>query len=121
MNAHKFPAGRPTGTPAAASAQTHGAPCSAVSLSAVEAGGQALITAPASKVPPATFLRMVEAMFGVRPCRESEREAAAKAYIGKVLCGGDADEAKAERDARFEEIEERYLHREVMVNAGVKL
>jgi hypothetical protein len=89
-------------------------------LSAVEAGGQALITADAS-VPPATFLRMVEAMFGVRPCRESEREAAAKAYIGKVLCGGDADEAKAERDARFEEIEERYLHRTIMGKAGVRL
>jgi hypothetical protein len=57
----------------------------------------------------------------VRPCRESEREAAAKAYIGKVLCGGDADEAKAERDARFEEIEERYLHREVMAKARVGL
>jgi hypothetical protein len=97
MNAHKVPA--------AASAQTHGAPCSAINQPVVEADG--LLTAPAS-VPPATFLRMVEAMFGVRPCRESEREAVAKAYIGKVLCGGDADEAKAERDARFDEIEERY-------------
>jgi hypothetical protein len=109
----------PAKLPAAASALTHGAPCSAVSLSAVEAGGQALITAPAS-VPPATFLRMVEAMFSPPPCRESEREAAAKAYIGKVLCGGDADEAKAERDARFEEIEERYLHQTIMGKAQVR-
>jgi hypothetical protein len=91
--------------PTAASAHTHGAPCTVVNQPDVEADG--LLTAPAS-VPPATFLRMVEAMFGVRPCRESEREAVAKAYIGKVLCGGDADEAKAERDARFDEIEERY-------------
>jgi hypothetical protein len=97
---------RPEKLPATAQQQTHRLPC--VVTSAPSLGeGAALIAAPAS-VPPATFLRMVEAMFGVRPCRESEREAVAKAYIGKVLCGGDADEAKAERDARFDEIEERY-------------
>jgi hypothetical protein len=37
-----------------------------------------------------------------------------------VLCGGDADEAKAERDARFEEIEERYLHRTIIGKAQVR-
>jgi hypothetical protein len=105
----------PAKLPAVVQQQTHRLPCAVTSAPSLGEGAALIV--PASEVPPATFLRMVEAMFGVRPCRESEREAAAKAYIGKMLCGGDADEAKAERDARFDEIDARYLHREVMVNA----
>jgi hypothetical protein len=110
---------RPEKLPATAQQQTHRLPC--VVTSAPSLGeGAVLITAPAGSMPRGDFLTAVLTLFATPPCRESEREAAAKAYIGKVLCGGDADEAKAERDARFEEIEERYLHQTIMAKAQVR-
>jgi hypothetical protein len=109
-----------TPLPATAQQQTHRLPC--VVTSAPSLGeGAVLITAPVGSMPRGDFLTAALAIFSPPSCRESEREAAAKAYIGKVLCGGDADEAKAERDARFEEIEERYLHREIVMKARVVL
>jgi hypothetical protein len=104
----------PAKLPAAASALTHGAPCSATNLTVVEAGDQVLITAPADSMTPAEFLRRAMAVFAPTSTRESERGDAARIYIGKVFAGEDAATARAERDARFEEIEERYLHAEAM-------
>jgi hypothetical protein len=107
----------PAKLPAAASALTHGAPCSAINLTVVEAGDQVLITAPADSMTPAEFLRRAMAVFAPAPSRESERADAARIYIGKVFAGEDAGVARAEMHTRFDEIDARYLHREVMVNA----
>jgi hypothetical protein len=109
--------------PTAASAHTHGAPCTVVNQPVVEADGLGLITADASKVSGASFLRAVEKMFAVPVTRESEVSCLTRIYIGSMLVAkaGEHDAIRDRYGLALREIDERWLHREVMVNAGVKL
>jgi hypothetical protein len=105
--------------PTAASAHTHGAPCTVVNQPDVEADGlRFLVTAPAS-VPPASFLRAVEKMFAVPVTRESEVSCLTRIYIGSMLTAkaGEHDAIRDRYASQLREIDERWLHREVMVNA----
>jgi hypothetical protein len=129
MNAHKFPAGRPTGTIGANAADRPKGerpnPTEAADapnrLTYQPTADGAILTAPAGSMSPAEFLRRSMAVFAPTPTRESERADAARIYIGKVFAGEDAATARAEMHARFEEIEERYLHRTIMGKAQVML
>jgi hypothetical protein len=104
--------------PTAASAHTHGAPCTVVNQPDVEADGL-LITADASKVSPASFLRAVEKMFAVPVTRESEVSCLTRIYIGSMLTAkaGEHDAIRDRYASQLREIDERWLHREVMVKA----